>query len=128
MTEAENPSRRALKFPSALRLVALVCTPVDRTDNHSTEEGEYPVIVFNENQINTLKSMFDHMWAGTASLHDNINEDSIRVAARIDVLCTKGVLTPEQATAIIHMVHMEVSERREPVSGTDWAQEIMLDV
>jgi hypothetical protein len=70
---------------------------------------------FTEEQIKILEGVFDHMWARMESLHDDINEDSVRLAALIDGLHKKGVLTHERVMAIVNILDMEAREQREPV-------------
>ncbi len=74
---------------------------------------------FTEEQQKILGAMFDHLWARMASLHDDVNEDSVRLGALIDVLHTKGTITREQVHKIMHVLSMEASEKRHPAKPTD---------
>lgn len=74
---------------------------------------------FTEEQITILEAAFNHLWTRMASLHDDVNEDSVRLGALIDVLHTKGTITREQVIKIMHVLSMEASEGRSPAKPTD---------
>ena len=74
---------------------------------------------FTDEQIAILQAAFDHVWARMASLHDDLNEDSLRVAALLNTLEVKKVITAEQFGRIMKILDMEASERREPEKSGD---------
>lgn len=68
---------------------------------------------FTDEQNKILEAMFDHMWARMASLHDDLNEDSVRIAALGVLLVKQGLLTPAQWDAAMKNLDMDAKESRE---------------
>ena len=49
-------------------------------------------MVFTSEQQHILQAAFDHVWARMAALHDDINEDSYRLAALGVIATRKGLM------------------------------------
>src|SRR4030095_5728398 len=56
---------------------------------------------FSEEQLELLHAAFEHLWQRSADLHEDLNEDSTRLAVVAGLLVEKGVITyPEFQGAV----------------------------
>jgi hypothetical protein len=53
-------------------------------------------MAFTEEQSRLLGAAFDHVWARMSALHDNLNDDSERIAALGLILAEQGLITADQ--------------------------------
>jgi len=56
---------------------------------------------FSREQIEVLQAAFEHVWARMARMQDDLNEDSTRVVALLEMLADHGVLSSEQFEAAV---------------------------
>lgn len=57
--------------------------------------------MFTREQIDVLQAAFEHVWARMARLQDDLNEDSTRLVALLQMLADHGVLSAEQFEAAV---------------------------
>jgi hypothetical protein len=64
---------------------------------------------FTEAQQAILREAFHHVWQRMDSLHDDLNEDSLRVATALQVLIEHGVLSDEELDQVMARLHVEAA-------------------
>lgn len=79
---------------------------------------------FSEEQQAILREAFHHVWRRMESLHDDLNEESLRVATALEVLVEHGVLSDEELDGVMARLHVEANqelrqEEPEPVPVTE---------
>jgi hypothetical protein len=62
---------------------------------------------FTEEQQAVLREVLHHVWSRMGTLHDDLNEDSLRLASAIATLGARGLLTPEEMERIATRMHVE---------------------
>jgi DNA-directed RNA polymerase subunit H (RpoH/RPB5) len=68
------------------------------------------MIAFTEEQQAILREAFHHVWRRMESLHDDLNEDSLRVATALQVLVEHGVLSDEELDRVMARLHIEAGQ------------------
>jgi hypothetical protein len=66
---------------------------------------------FTEEQQAVLREAFHHVWSRMGTLHDDLNEESLRLASAIATLGQRGLLTPEEMERIATRMHVEARLR-----------------
>jgi len=66
------------------------------------------VSAFTPRQIEILQAAFTHVWTRMAQLHDDLNDDSSRVATLLSLLVQRGILTGEQFDAALESLEVTV--------------------
>jgi hypothetical protein len=66
---------------------------------------------FTEEQQAVLREVLHHVWSRMGTLHDDQNEDSLRLASAIATLGARGLLTSEEMERIATRMHVEASLR-----------------
>jgi len=66
---------------------------------------------FTEEQQAVLREAFHHVWSRMGTLHDDLNEESLRLASAIATLGARGLLTPEEMERIATRMHVEARLR-----------------
>jgi hypothetical protein len=66
---------------------------------------------FTEDQQAVLREAFHHVWTRMGTFHDDLNEESLRLASAIATLGARGLLTPEEMERIATRMHVEASLR-----------------
>ena len=56
---------------------------------------------FSREQIDILQAAFEHVWARLSRVQDDLNEDSTRVVALLQMLVDHGVLSSDQFEAAV---------------------------
>ena len=72
---------------------------------------------FSEEQQAVLREVLHHVWSRMGTLHDDLNEDSLRLASAIATLGERGLLTPEEMERIAARIHVEASLRVRQSAG-----------
>jgi DNA-directed RNA polymerase subunit H (RpoH/RPB5) len=67
---------------------------------------------FTEEQQAILREAFHHVWRRMESLHDDLNEDSLRVATALHVLVEHGVLSEEELDRVMARLHVEANQEQ----------------
>jgi hypothetical protein len=55
---------------------------------------------FTEEQQAVLRQALHHVWSRMGTLHDDLSEDTLRLASAIAALSERGLLTPEEMERI----------------------------
>ncbi len=58
---------------------------------------------FTEEQQAVLREILHHVWSRMGTVHDDQNEDSLRLASTIATLGARGLLTSERIATRIHV-------------------------
>src|SRR6202040_3080222 len=66
---------------------------------------------FTEEKQAVLREALHHVWSRMGALHDDLNEDTLRLASAIATLGERGLLTPEEMERIAMRMHVEASLR-----------------
>jgi hypothetical protein len=66
---------------------------------------------FTEEQQAVLREALHHVWSRIGRLHDDQNEDTLRLTSAIAALGERGLLTPEEMERIATRIHVEASLR-----------------
>jgi hypothetical protein len=66
---------------------------------------------FTEEQQAVLQEAFHHVWSRMGTLHDDLNEESVRLASAIATLGARGLLTPQEMERIATQIHVEAGLR-----------------
>ena len=66
---------------------------------------------FTEEQQAVLREVLHHVWSRMGTLHDDLNEDTLRLASAIATLGERGLLTPEEMERIATRIHVQARLR-----------------
>jgi hypothetical protein len=66
---------------------------------------------FTKEQQAVLREAFHHVWSRMGALHDDLNEESLRLVSAIATLAERGLLTREEVERIAMQIHVEASLR-----------------
>jgi hypothetical protein len=71
---------------------------------------------FTGEQQAILREAFNHVWSRMAGLHDDLNDDTLRVSSALEVLAERGLLTDEEIDQVMARLHVEIGHeaQREP--------------
>ena len=72
---------------------------------------------FTEEQQAVLREVLHHVWSRMGTLHDDLNEDSLRLASAIATLGERGLPTPEEMERIAARIYVEASLRVRQSAG-----------
>jgi hypothetical protein len=103
---------RWASFGTRLAPSELEFSPVNTTKEDTME-------IFTPAQITILERAFDHVWARMESLHDDLNQEGVRLAALLKVLNEQKVITLESWHATMRELEMHARENRPPAKDTD---------
>ncbi len=56
---------------------------------------------FTREQIELLQAAFEHVWSRMSRVQDDLNDESTRLVALLEMLVERGLLTPEQFEAAV---------------------------
>jgi hypothetical protein len=69
---------------------------------------------FTEEQQAILYEALHHVWSRMESLHDDLNEDSLRLASAVKALGDRGLLSPAEIDRISAELHVQASISSQP--------------
>jgi hypothetical protein len=72
---------------------------------------------FTEEQQAVLREVLHHVWSRMGTLHDDLNEDTLRLTSAIATLGERGLLTPEEMERIAARMHVEAGLRVRQSAG-----------
>ena len=82
---------------------------------------------FTEEQQAVLREVLHHVWSRMGTVHDDQNEDSLRLASAIATLGARGLLTSEEMERIATWIRVDAAVRARQSVGRVLEGEIARD-